>query len=271
MEEVINDFLSYLKNVKKVSVNTYDSYSRDIVSFMDFLEDRKINDVNDITENIILLYKMHLEELGRSGLTISRHLATLRKFFYYLFSNRIIEHNPIDEIATPRVKKKSVELLSYNEINNLLKVVDEDLKDEFRDIAILKLIYYSDIKVSELVNTNIDDFNLQIGYLRCKNNRKQDRIMPLNKELLECISNYITYDRNELAAQDEQALFVNKLGKRMSRQAFWKIINKYAKSAGIVKPVTFSMLRNSFIVYNIKKGLNIDEVEQILEYGKNHI
>ncbi len=270
MEQIIQEFLEYLKNNEKVSGNTYDSYSRDISSFNDFLNKIEVNDLKYITENTVLLYKVSLEDKERSASTIARHLATLRKFFDYLRMNRMIANNPMDDISSPRIKKKTFDILSMDEVNQILAGPTSKSRFGRRDLVLLYLVYYTDIRVAEFVNLNLDDFNAQIGYLRCKNNRDQDRIVPLPKEALDILLMYINEIRPSLAFEGEPAMFINSSGFRMSRQGVWKTIRKYADKANIDKKITFNLLRHSFLIHKLQNGGEIDNMDKVLEIVKNN-
>ncbi len=213
---------------------------------------------------------MNLEEQGRSSSTVARHIATLRNFFDFSIKNKYIDDNPMLEISSPRIKRKKFNILSFQEVDNLLSAPNKNTRTGYRDIAIFYILYYTDIKVSELVNFNVDDFNSQIGYIRCKNNRDQDRIVPLDKKALNSIIDYINNCRINLVDDNETSLFVNSNGNRMSRQGFWKIIQKYSKKINLSKNITFNMLRHSFMLHMLQSEGNIDNVDKLLQFMHNN-
>ncbi len=267
MLDKITDFCDYLRNERKLSKNTLDSYSRDLKKFHAYLEDNKIDSFSEITDNTVLTYQLHLQNLGRSTATVSRNLATLRTFFGYLLDEGLIAKNPTRKLVSPKAERKMPKVLTLTEVDRLLNQPDMESETGKRDKAMLELLYASGIRVTEMVSLNTDDVNIDIGYIRCKNERSKDRIIPIGKMAKTALSEYMDTSREELIKTDTQALFVNYYGKRLTRQGFWKIVKRYTNMAEIDKPITPHTLRHSFATHLIQNGADLKSVQEMLGHS----
>ena len=267
MLETITTFCDYLNNERKLSKNTLDSYSRDLRKFHEFLLDNKIESFSEVSDNTVLTYQLHLQNLGRSAATVSRNLATLRTFFGYLLDEGLITKNPTRKLVSPKAERKMPKVLTLTEVDCLLNQPDIESETGKRDRAMLELLYASGIRVTEMVSLDLDDVNIDIGYIRCKNERSKDRIIPIGKMAKDAVSSYIDLSRDELAKDDTSALFVNYYGKRLTRQGFWKIVKRYTQMAGIDKPITPHTLRHSFATHLIQNGADLKSVQEMLGHS----
>ncbi len=267
MLDKITDFCDYLRNERKLSKNTLDSYSRDLKKFHAYLEDNKIDSFSEITDNTVLTYQLHLQNLGRSTATVSRNLATLRTFFGYLLDEGLIAKNPTRKLVSPKAERKMPKVLTLTEVDRLLNQPDMESETGKRDKAMLELLYASGIRVTEMVSLNTDDVNIDIGYIRCKNERSKDRIIPIGKMAKTALSEYMDTSREELIKTDTEALFVNYYGKRLTRQGFWKIVKRYTNMAEIDKPITPHTLRHSFATHLIQNGADLKSVQEMLGHS----
>ena len=264
MLDLIGAYENYLTKVKQASANTISSYMRDIRQFSDWLHQIEEIDVIDATQVNISRYLTHLEEEGRSGATISRCLASLKNFFSYAVSTGFLETTPVTDIRVNRGEKKLPQILTGREIELLLaQPVCTDAKG-FRDKAMLEVMYATGIRVTELIDLDIDEVNLELGVIKCSG-AKKTRSIPLYPAALRALSVYIKDVRSGmLAYQDEKALFVNVTGARMSRQGFWKILKHYQQTAGIEKEITPHTLRHSFAVHLLENGADIDSLQELM-------
>ncbi len=219
MLDLIKAYENYLTKVKQASANTISSYIRDIRQFSEWLD----VDVLEASQLNIANYLQTMEQEGRSAATVSRTLASLKNFYSYLVSSGFCEKTPVTDIHINRGEKKLPQILNGREIELLLaQPVCVDAKG-FRDKAMLEVMYATGIRVSELIELNISDVNLELGIIKCAN-AKKTRAIPLYPAALRALSVYVKDVRaSMLATVDEQALFVNVNGARMSRQGFWKI------------------------------------------------
>jgi len=260
MLDLIKAYENYLTKVKQASANTISSYMRDIRQFAEWLG----TEVSEATQLNISDYLQHLEQDGRSAATISRTLASLKNFYAYLVSSGFCEKTPVIDIHIDRGEKKLPQILTGREIELLLaQPLCVDAKG-FRDKAMLEVMYATGIRVTELIDLDVDDVNLEMGVVKCTA-AKKTRMIPLYPAALRALSIYIKDIRESmLAASDETALFVNVNGSRMSRQGFWKILKHYQAAAHIEKEITPHTLRHSFAVHLLENGADLNSLQELM-------
>ena len=209
-------------------------------------------------------YLALLKQNGRSGATISRNLASLKNFYSYVVSSGFMEKTPVVDIHVERGEKKAPQILTGREIELLLaQPACIDAKG-YRDKAMLEVMYATGIRVSELIDLDIDDVNIEQGIIKC-DNAKKSRIIPLYPAALRALSVYLRDVRDAmLASPDETALFVNINGTRMSRQGFWKILKHYQTTANIDKEITPHTLRHSFAVHLLENGADLGSLQELM-------
>lgn len=264
MLDLIQAYENYLSKVKQASANTISSYMRDIRQFDEWLHGSLGLDVIDAKQLNISAYMQHLEDSGKSGATVSRSLASLKNFYAYLVSSGFLEKTPVTDIRVDRGEKKLPQILNGREIELLLsQPACVDAKG-YRDKAMLEIMYATGIRVSELIDLNIDDVNLEQGIIKC-NNAKKARVIPLYPAALHALSVYVREIRDSMIADpNEEALFVNISGLRMSRQGFWKILKHYQASAHIDKEITPHTLRHSFAVHLLENGADLGSLQELM-------
>ena len=264
MLDLIQAYENYLTKVKQSSANTIASYMRDIRQFAEWLKHDSNTDVLDVEQTVISSYLHHLEHDGRSSATISRTLASLKNFYAYLVSSGFLEKTPVTDIHIDRGEKKLPQILTGREIELLLsQPVCVDAKG-YRDKAMLEVMYATGIRVSELIALDIDDVNLEQGIIKC-NNAKKSRIIPLYPAAMRALNIYLREIRDSMLADpEEQALFVNISGVRMSRQGFWKILKHYQATAHIEKEITPHTLRHSFAVHLLENGADLGSLQELM-------
>lgn len=260
--EVIKEYISYIKDKKKLSNNTVLSYYTDIKKYTDYLESINL-ELSNVVENDIIGYIIDLEKHSISVSTVSRMISSIKSFHDYLFFNHITNNNPAKNIKKPKVEKYEVDILTESEIEALLNFPKLDTPKLIRDKAIFEILYGTGIKVSELVDMDIEDVDLELEYIYCKVS-KNKRIIPLSDTTKLYLEKYIKESRYKIAENTENALFVNSSGRRFTRQGLWKIIKKYASIANINKNINPSMLRHSFAIHLLNEGANITVVSKIL-------
>jgi len=267
MLDLVRAYENYLTKVKHASSNTVSSYMRDIRQFAKWLLDNEETDVIDATQLNISDYLSYLETEGRSGATLSRSLASLKNFYSYVVSTGFLERTPVTEIHVDRGEKKIPQILTGKEIELLLsQPVCVDSKG-FRDKAMLEVMYATGIRVTELINLDVDDVNLDLGIIKCSGSRKS-RAIPLYPAALRALSQYLENIRGGMVADpDERALFVNVSGIRMSRQGFWKILKHYQNTAHIEKEITPHTLRHSFAVHLLENGADVGSVQELMGHS----
>ena len=264
MLDLIQAYENYLKKVKHASDNTIASYMRDIRQFSQWLNINEGIDVIDTSQLNISDYLHHQETEGRSGATLSRCLASLKNFYLYLVSSGFLEKTPVTDIHVDRGEKKLPQILTGREIELLLsQPICVDAKG-YRDKAMLEVLYATGMRVSELINLDADDVNLDLGVIKC-NGAKKTRAIPLYPMALRALSIYMREVRESMISDpDEKALFVNVSGGRMSRQGFWKILKHYQDTAHIDKEITPHTLRHSFAVHLLENGADVGSLQELM-------
>ena len=260
--DIISEYINYIKNKKKLSENTISSYFTDIKKYLDYLGNKNIN-LEQVGENDIIGYLMELERTNISVSTVSRMISSIKSFHDYLFFSGKCKSDPTRNIKKPKLKQETVDILTEDEINSLLAFPKLDKPRLIRDKAIFEILYGTGIKVSELVEMNISDIDLDIEYIYC-NSGKNQRVIPISDITKIYLEKYLNESRSKIAKENETALFVNSLGGRFTRQGLWKLIKKYALEANINKNINPSMLRHSFAIHLINNGANIAVVSKIL-------
>lgn len=266
-EKLLGDYLVFLRETKKSSENTLQAYERDLSKFVDFLNSKRIEDLAEVTSDVIMDYKTSMTNGGFSPATVSRCLSAIRSMFQYLVMNDVVDFNPAREIHNEKCEKKAPQILTNKEIEILLAQPSQTDVKGIRDKAMLELLYATGIKVSELISLDVDDVNLQLSFIRCVKGEKE-RIISLYPLAVRVISDYLESSRKLLIAKpDEKALFVNISGERMTRQGFWKILKTYAESAKIYKEITPHTLRHSFAAHLLENGADIHDIQEILGHA----
>lgn len=262
MDNLIKEYIDYIENKRKLSSNTVSSYRMDLKKYKDYLDENNI-DVREVVETDILNYLVELEKNNVSVSTIARMTSSIKSFHDYLFFSKICETDPAKNIKKPKIKKESVEILTEEEIESLLNFESLDSDKLKRDKAIFEVLYGTGMKVSELIELNVDDVDFELESVMCSSS-KNKRVIPLIDVTKEYLEMYVNEARENIAADGENALFVSSLGHRFTRQGLWKIIKKYSKKANIDKNINPTMLRHSFAIHMINKGANIASVNKIL-------
>ena len=267
MLDLIQAYENYLTKVKRASINTIASYMRDIRQFSGWLNLAEDKDVLEATQLNISGYLEHLEGDGRSAATVSRSLASLKNFYAYAVSSGFLEKTPVSDIRISRGEKKLPQILTGREIELLLaQPVCIDPKG-YRDKAMLEVMYATGIRVSELIELDVDDVNLDLGIIKC-NGVKKTRAIPLYPAALRALTVYLQDVRDAMVASpDETALFVNISGVRMSRQGFWKILKHYQETAHIEKEITPHTLRHSFAVHLLENGADLGSLQELMGHS----
>ena len=267
MEREINNFISYLHNIKKTSNNTELSYKRDLGKLCQYLVENGISDVNGITTEVLSSYIVYLGENHFAAATISRNVASIKAFFHYLYKEGIVEKDVSDGLKAPKIEKKMPEILTTEEVIWLLEQPKGDTPKEIRDKAMLELLYATGIRVTDLITLKVSDVNMQMGFIICRDGSKE-RVIPFGAAAKRAMIQYLEKARNVMLLDlHSDILFVNCSGQPMSRQGFWKLIKYYAKKAGIVTDITPHTLRHSFAAHLVENGADLRSVQEMLGHS----
>ncbi len=267
MLDLIGAYENYLSKVKQASANTVASYMRDIRQYAAWLKDEEDVELVEAQQLNISHYLAHLQEDGRSGATLSRNLASLKNFYGYLVSSGFLEKTPVADVTVDRGQKKLPSILTNREIELLLaQPACVDAKG-IRDKAMLEMMYATGIRVSELIDLDVDDVLPEQGVVKCSSDKKS-RIIPLYPAALKAVVVYLKEVRSTMIANpEEKALFVNVSGVRMSRQGFWKILKHYQATAHIEKEITPHTLRHSFAVHLLENGADLGSLQELMGHS----
>ena len=268
MLDLIQAYENYLTKVKLASGNTVSSYMRDIRQFSEWLQRNQEQDVLGATQVNISDYLTYLQNQGKSGATASRTLASLKNFYAYAVSSGFLEESPVSsDIHVERGEKKLPQILTGKEVELLLSQPACVDPKGYRDKAMLEVMYATGIRVTELIDLNCDDVNLDLGIIRC-DGAKKSRAIPLYPAALRALSVYLREVRPVMIADPkETALFVNISGGRMSRQGFWKILKFYQSKAEIEKEITPHTLRHSFAVHLLENGADLGSLQELMGHS----
>ncbi len=267
MTDYKNEFGTYLLEHKKVSKNTYESYLRDISQFSVFLTGEQISDYTKVDQSLICRYVDRMRLMGRSSATITRAIASVRCYYQCLIYFQIAEYNPANGIKLEQSAKKLPQVLTSKEVDLLLTQPDITDAKGCRDKAMLELLYATGVRVSELIDLNIDDMNEHAGILYCHGERRE-RIVPIYQAAIKAVNDYIHRVRNIIVMDPtEIALFTNMNGTRLTRQGFWKIIKTYTKQANIKKDITPHTLRHSFAAHLLENGAQLKDIQEMLGHS----
>lgn len=266
MEKKIKLFLEFLQKDKKLSNNTLQSYKRDITQYESYINEENLQYLK-VTKDDIKKYLENLKNIGKKTSTISRNLASIRSFYQYLVRTKKIKEDPTEGIQSPKVEKRVPSVLSSKEVELLLEQPKAvDLKG-IRDKAMLEFAYATGMRVTEIINLNLEDVNLKEGYVSCTNANKQ-RNIPLGAISINALKEYINKARPYLIkSEDEKSLFVNINGKRLTRQGFWKIVKFYKEQAHIDKDITPHVLRHSFATHLLQNGADLKAIQVMLGHS----
>lgn len=268
MLDLIRAYENYLAKIKQASDNTISSYMRDLRQFSDWLYQGEGVEVLSASESDIRDYLDFLRTEGKSGATVSRSLASLKNFYSYVVSSGFLEHSPVsEELHVERGAKKLPQILTGKEVELLLsQPVCSDAKG-YRDKAMLEVMYATGMRVSELIELNVSDFNPELAVIKC-GGTKNSRVIPLYPAALHALAAYINEARVLMIADPaEPSLFVNVNGMRMSRQGFWKILKFYQAKAGIEKEITPHTLRHSFAVHLLENGADLGSLRELMGHS----
>ncbi len=272
MDANIDQFLNYLVVEKGLSENTLSAYAQDLKKFSSFLNKKKTApvsiDISQVTRNEILSFLADLRAKTLSDASIARMLSSLRTFFKFLTFEGRLNHNPLAQIDSPKKAKSLPKVLHFSEVEALLNLTKGNKPEALRDDVMLELLYATGLRVSELITLPLEALNLEAGYLIARGKGNKERIVPMGECARKKLLDYLASVRPQLLKkQTDPSLFLSRLGKKMSRQAFWKKLKVYARRAGIQKEVSPHMLRHSFASHLLEGGADLRALQMMLGHA----
>ncbi|MDD4752491.1 MAG: tyrosine recombinase XerC [Desulfitobacteriaceae bacterium] len=275
MDLLLEQFIAYLKIEKNASEHTLEGYSHDLLEFGEFLAQALKKDLSQVDAAQVdhLTVRRFLAKLQAKGLsksTMARKLAALRSFYRYLAREEIVKVNPMLNVHTPKMDKRLPKFLYYKEIEALLNAPDSTSQGE-RDKAILEVIYGGGLRVGELEGLNIVDIDFSLGYARVFGKGSKERVVPLGGAALRALRQYLSQGRKELEARSgsrQEALFLNKYGRRLSARSVRNIVDKYVAQAALNQKISPHSLRHSFATHLLEGGADLRSVQELLGHVK---
>ncbi|MCD9078336.1 site-specific tyrosine recombinase XerD [Staphylococcus epidermidis] len=268
MNTIIEEYLNFIQIEKGLSNNTIGAYRRDLKKYKDYLEDNKISHIDFIDRQIIQECLGHLIDMGQSSKSLARFISTIRSFHQFALREKYAAKDPTVLIETPKYEKKLPDVLEIDEVIALLEAPDLTKNNGYRDRTMLELLYATGMRVTEIIQLDVEDVNLMMGFVRVFGKRNKERIVPLGDTVIEYLTTYIETVRPQLLKQTTtQALFLNMHGKSLSRQGIWKIIKQYGLKANINKTLTPHTLRHSFATHLLENGADLRAVQEMLGHS----
>ena len=274
MEDTVRNFLIHLTTVKGFSNNTTEAYRNDLTQLTGFVASKdggnpEVVDWNKVDRDLLLDYMGHLKDRQYAPTTIARKVAAMKSFFSYMASEDLLAADPTEGLSSPRVGRALPSPLTVEQVRALLDEPRRSTAPEAqRSTAMLELLYATGMRVTELVSLNVGDVNLEDSYVRCHGKGFKERIIPVYPEAVRALRAYMEKARPALRRRrDEEALFLNRRGDRLTRQGFWLILKMFARQAGIGVPITPHTLRHSFATHLLRGGAALRHVQELLGHA----
>ncbi|WP_431029610.1 site-specific tyrosine recombinase XerD [Lysinibacillus sp. LZ02] len=266
----IEDYIHFIRVERQLSNNTLASYRRDLVAYAQHLQEvQQIKSFNDVAREHILLHLQNLRTEGKTARTVARHISSIRSFHQFLLREKVTTTDPTVHLEMPQLEQKLPKVLSIEEIDALISAPDRSKPQGIRDVGMLELLYASGMRISELIELNLEDIHLTMGFVRVFGKGGKERIIPLGRGALNAVSKYLERARYELQGNypKTDALFINRRGKRLTRQGCWKLLKQHAQAAHIQKELTPHVLRHSFATHLIENGADLRAVQEMLGHA----
>jgi integrase/recombinase XerD len=281
MDDHLKNFMQFLLVDKRVAKNTLLSYERDLKTYLHYLKNvEAIETTNQVQRAHIVHFLSFLKEQGKSTKTLARHVASIRAFHQFLLREQVSNQDPSVLIEPPKLERSIPKVLSLKEVEKLLDFPNGQGHFGLRDKAMLELLYATGIRVSELIQIDVEHVNVTMGFVTVSGNSNKERIIPIGKTAAEALKDYIDRGRTNFVSKNknhsvnflqenhfERALFLNHQGKRLTRQGFWKILKKLAQEAGIESELTPNTLRHSFATHLLENGADLKAVQEMLGHA----
>lgn len=276
MKYLLEMYVNYLAAVRGLTENTRSAYYRDLTCYLTFLQEHSITDIAQVQASDVVHYRAWLDAHGLSKRSIARHFSAVKGFYRYLCDEGMLKSDPTITVEAPKIGSSLPEVMSFEEVQALLaqpaavQASNEQQKAIFlRDKAMLETLYASGLRVSELIALQLRHLNQEKGYVRCFGKGEKERIAPLGETALHFIACYLSEGRQFFLQRKgySEYLFLNRSGGRMTRQAFWKIMKKYLKQAGLSQNISPHTLRHSFATHLLEHGADLRTLQLMLGHS----
>ncbi|MBY6179050.1 site-specific tyrosine recombinase XerD [Staphylococcaceae bacterium DP2N0-1] len=268
METIIEEYLKFIQIEKGLSENTIGAYRRDLKKYQLYMQEQKIVHIDFIDRQTIQECLGSLIDQGASAKSIARFISTIRSFHQFALREKYAAKDPTVLIETPKYEKKLPDVLDVEEVIQLLETPDLTKNNGYRDRTILELLYATGMRVTELIQIEIDDVNLIMGFVKVFGKGNKERIIPLGDTVIEYLDTYINTVRPQLLKKTvTNVLFLNLHGRPLTRQGIWKLIKQYGLRADITKTLTPHTLRHSFATHLLENGADLRAVQEMLGHS----
>lgn len=269
MDRFIVAFLDYIRFEKGLAANTSAAYRRDLLKFADYLQrNYHIERWEEVSKKHIIAYLSWAMDQRAANSSVARSFSSIKGLFKYLVVENYIGLNPTTDLETPKIKRKLPQVLTIEEVDQLMEQPRVLLPLGLRDRAMLELMYGTGIRVSELLALQLEDLNVMAGFLRCLGKGRKERIIPVNQTSILWVERYLGRSRNILLkGRQDRTMFLNAHGRKLSRQGFFKILAQYGEKTGIGKDLTPHTLRHSFATHLLENGADLRAVQEMLGHA----
>ncbi len=264
MKETVESYIDYVKYERKLSNETAKNYKYDLDKFIVFLNNNRVNDFNQVDQHIIEEYLKEISDMNPKS--ISRNITSINNLFIFLLKDKSINKNPCEFIDRPKLKKSLPDTLSFEEVSNILDIPLKD-KYDYRNKAMLEILYGSGLRIGELINLTLRDVDMENDIIRCFGKGSKERIVPINDYEKHFLKLYLERRSEFLINGNNDYLFLNNHGKKMTRQGFLKNLKKILLQKGIKKNVTPHTLRHSFASHMLKGGADLRSIQMLLGHS----
>ena len=262
----IDGYLAYLRDVRRMSPNTVESYARDLAALAAFAEKRKL-DPAALDRRELEAFVRSLMASGLSPRSTARAVACIRGFYKFLAVEQRRESSPADDLRAPRAWAALPKFLDLEEVDRLLAQPDVSVPRGLRDKALISVLYATGLRVSELISLKLPNLHLREGYLTCIGKGDKERIVPIGQEATDWVQKYLAEARQKLVPKSSPWLFVNARGGPLSRVGFWKLLKEYGLKAGITRNISPHVLRHSFATHLLDRGADLRAIQMMLGHA----
>ena len=268
MQEVFNKYINYLEAERRASRYTVRNYTTDLLGFFNFLKTKEISSLQEVDKHVLRDYLSFLMEQGFVKASIARKLSAIRSFYRYLLREEMVTTNPVASTSSPKLDKRLPSFLTLEEVVRLLQAPDLSTPQGLRDRALMELLYASGIRVSELVNLDMEQVNFDTYEIRVWGKGSKERVVLMGIPAAEALRTYLSQGRPKLLGDKRsRALFINRYGGRLIERRVQRILGKYASLAGINKRVYPHLLRHTFATHLLDGGAGLRVVQELLGHA----